>query len=140
MAIRNKGQKARFLAVGGFNTALDFGILFGLNTLGMPLAIANIISTTIAFIFSFFANKKFAFKSKGTNLKREITSFIVVTLFGLWVIQSSIIFVAESTLDASSLNLGAGATLIVAKLLATCGSVTWNYYMYSRVVFKDTES
>ena len=126
-------EKFRFALVGGFNTALDFGILFGLTALGVDKIAANYVSTSIAFVFSFFANKTFTFKAKTGNARREFITFIIVTLFGLWVLQP-IIIVGVTTLTAS-LDITDSAKLIGAKLVATIVSLIWNYFMYSRVVF-----
>lgn len=127
-------EKFRFALVGGFNTALDFGILFGLTALGIDKIVANYISTSISFIFSFFANKTFTFKAKNSNAKREFLSFIIVTLIGLWVLQPLIIAAVTQLLTATTLN--DTTTLLIAKLLATVISLTWNYVLYSRIVFK----
>lgn len=139
MAIRNKSQKGRFIAVGGINTALDFGILFVLKSLGLPVVSANIISTSVAFCFSFFANKKYTFKTSNKgNVKRELFLFIIVTLFGLWVLQTITIKIITQLLTGS--HLPDGIVLLVAKTFATVVSLTWNYMLYSRVVFKqDTD-
>ena len=51
----NRGKLLRFALVGGINTAIDIGLLFGLTTLGLPKLAANTVSTGLAFIFSFFA-------------------------------------------------------------------------------------
>jgi putative flippase GtrA len=134
VTIKNKIQKLRFVAIGGINTIIDFGILFSLKALGLPTIPANVLSTTAAFCFSFFANKKFTFQTKNTNVKRELLLFILVTLFGLWVLQS-IVIQAVSPLLAGILPSNDGV-LLIAKLLATCTSLVWNYTMYSRVVFK----
>ncbi len=131
--VKNNPRLLRFGLVGGVNTALDFGLLFGFKALGVPVELANIFSTGIAFIFSFFANKKYTFKATGTNIIREIILFIIVTLFGLWVIQTIIIFLLQPPLLALFHN-GAIA-LFVAKLIATLASLTWNYLLYSRLVF-----
>lgn len=131
MAIKNKAEKGRFIAVGVANTALDFGILFVLKSLGLPTISANVVSTTAAFCFSFFANKKFTFKTTNTNTKRELILFIIVTLFGLWVLQSIVIQLALTLLGNQDL-----LSLLLAKLLATVVSLIWNYLFYSRVVFK----
>lgn len=127
-------EKFRFALVGGFNTALDFGILFGLTALGIDKIVANYASTSISFIFSFFANKTFTFKAKSGNAKREFISFIVVTLIGLWVLQPLIIAAITHLLEATTLN--DAMTLLVAKLIATVVSLIWNYILYSRIVFK----
>jgi putative flippase GtrA len=135
--MKNKQQLLRFAAVGGMNTALDFGILFILKALGLPVITANIASTSIAFCFSFFANKKYTFKTTDTNIKREIILFVAVTLFGLWVLQSLVITFVSSLLHGWSLpdNL----VLLIAKLVATVVSLVWNYVLYSTVVFKQSE-
>lgn len=134
MITKNNSQKIRFLTVGAANTLIDFGVLFTLKALGLPAVNANIISTTTAFCFSFFANKKFTFKSKGANLKREIGLFVVVTLFALWVIQTIIIKIIEAMLVGSELD--STSVLLVAKIVATAVTLVWNYTLYSRVVFK----
>ncbi len=133
--IKNKKRLGRFALVGSVNTALDFGILLILKTLGIPAVAANIISSTTAFIASFLANKKYTFKTTDTNVAKEMFLFVVVTLVGLWVFQSAIIHaVLEPLTDL--FNGNATMALIASKLLATAVSMTWNYVMYSKLVFK----
>ena len=115
-------QKIRFLLVGGTNTAIDFGLLFILNSFGLPRVPSNIISTGVAFIFSFFANRNFTFSANSGNIKKQMTLFIIVTLFGLWVIQPIIISLISN--------------LLVGKIIATAVTLVWNYLFYSRLVFK----
>jgi putative flippase GtrA len=64
--IKKHESKIRFALVGGINTAIDFGILFLLTSFGLNKFVANFISTSVAFIFSFFANRSFTFKSTGS--------------------------------------------------------------------------
>ena len=115
-------QKIRFLLVGGTNTAIDFGLLFVLNSFGLPRVSSNTISTGVAFIFSFFANRNFTFSANSGNIKKQMTLFIIVTLFGLWVIQPIIISLISN--------------LLVGKIIATAVTLVWNYLFYSRLVFK----
>lgn len=123
--------------IGVINTALDFGLLFVFKSLGLPVALANILSTSIAFIFSFFANKNYTFKSSGTNVAREMTLFIIVTLFGLWVLQTGVIKLLLPSLGdvLHSTDIG----LLAAKLVATAISMIWNYILYDILVFKKHE-
>jgi len=70
--VKNKAQIGRFAIVGTANTIIDFGLLFLLTFLGLPKLAANTVSTGTAFVFSFFANKKYTFKSTSKNIKYEI--------------------------------------------------------------------
>lgn len=134
MAIKNKAEKLRFGVVGFLNTALDFGILLTLRSFGIPAEIANYPSSTAAVIFSFFANKKYTFRSKGANLRREITLFLVFTLFCAWVLQPVTIIAAEAALTPFALPALLATT--IAKIIATIVTLVWNYTTYSRFVFK----
>lgn len=131
--LNSESQKVRFLLVGGSSTVLDFTILFVAKSLGVPVVIANIISTGISFCFSFLANKNYTFRTHGANLKREISLFVVVTLFGLWVLQSIVIAAVLPILEPSVSD--ASLRLLIAKLLATIVTTLWNYILYSRLVF-----
>jgi putative flippase GtrA len=135
--IKNKSQKAKFAAVGGINTFIDMGLLFLLKTLGLPAISANLISTSAAFCFSFFANKKYTFKTTNANIKREVFLFVIVTLFGLWGLQTLVIFLVTSSL--SDAPLPDNVTLLIAKIWAIITSLIWNYTMYSHVVFKQNK-
>lgn len=130
----DRGRKFRFIAVGVINTTIDFGVLFLMRALGLPTIPANIISTFAAFCFSFFANRKFTFQSTSGNIKRELFLFVIVTLIGLWGIQTLVIMTLSPLLGVfiSSANI----VTLIAKLAATAASLTWNYLMYAKVVFK----
>ncbi len=133
--LKKHAEKLRFAVVGGANTALDFGLLLLFtNLLGIPSIAANYISTSISFVFSFFVNKSFTFKSKTGNAKRQFLLFIIVTIIGLWVLQPLIIWALETLLRP--LGWDQNLVLITAKLIATLASLTWNYIFYSRLVFK----
>lgn len=132
---KKHADKLRFTIVGSINTVIDFSILFALTTLfNVPKELANFISTFVAFLFSFFANKKYTFKSTSKNLKRQFLLFTAVTLFGLWVIQT--IIITAITPVFTNLGVNKPAALLISKLIATVASLIWNYTLYSRVVFK----
>lgn len=132
---KKHAEKVRFIIVGGANTALDFVVLFSLTAFGLDKIVANYISTSVALIFSFFANKSFTFKHKTGNAKKQFALFLIVTIIGLWVIQPIVIWISTSALapyiTSDPINL------FVAKLIATVASLIWNYFLYSRLVFKN---
>ena len=136
---KKHADKLRFTIVGSINTVIDFSILFTLTTLfNVPKELANFISTFVAFLFSFFANKKYTFKSTSKNLKRQFLLFTAVTLFGLWVIQT--IIITAITPVFTNLSVNKPAALLISKLIATAASLIWNYTLYSRVVFKKSKN
>ena len=132
--VKKHVEKIKFGIVGVANTAVDFIILFILVNLGLDKIHANYISTGLAFIFSFFVNKSFTFKSTSGNAKKQFVLFLLVTMTGLWVIQPIIIALVttglETLIDSSNI------VLLVAKLIASIASLTWNYLFYSRLIFK----
>ena len=132
--LRNHAEKIRYMLVGGFITALDFVLLFTFVALGIDKIPANYLSTGIAMVFSFFANRKFTFKDSSQRIKRQFTLFIIVTVVGMWVIQPIVIWTVTTVLGSMITNQS--ILLFIAKLIATGASLVWNYYLYSRVVFK----
>lgn len=135
--IKKHAEKLRFAVVGGANTALDFALLFIFVGLGLNSIAANYISTSIAFVFSFFVNKSFTFKSKGGNVKKQFAIFLAVSIIALWVIQPILIVIVTAVLSPFGWN--ESVVLFIAKLVATVGSLVWNYVFYSKLVFKKTE-
>jgi len=125
--IQSKAEKIRFLVVGCANTAIDFGIFITLSLFIPPVA-ANFISTSVALLFSYVANKKYTFKTHNLTGVRHIALFLSVTLVGLWGIQPVIIAVFHS------LNHTYGA--VVGKIIATGCTLVWNYLWYKFVIFK----
>lgn len=136
--MKNKAQIGRFAIVGTINTIIDFGLLFSLTFLGLPKLAANTVSTGTAFVFSFFANKKYTFKSTSKNIKYEIVSFVIITLFGLWVLQNAMIWLTTPLIKSFITN--EQISLFAAKLFATAVSLIWNYCLYERIVFRKESS
>lgn len=124
----------RFVLVGLANTALDFGLLFVLRALGLPVVPANMVSTGVALTFSFFANRSFTFRAAGSgSVTRQGVMFVAVTLVGLWGLQPLVLLAGEALLEPA---LGNPATLLISKVLATVVSMIWNFLLYDRIVFR----
>ena len=121
--ITNHATKLRYLLIGTINTAIDFSVLFMLTWF------------IIAFSFSFVANRSFTFRSRTGNIRRQLLLFTLVTLFGLWVIQTIIIALLAPIFIG--FNLSQPVALFASKLIATVASLIWNYLLYTNVVFKD---
>lgn len=121
----------RFVIVGVLNTAIDFVILFLLTAVGMPVFFANVISTSVAFGFSFFANRSFTFRSGG-DARVQIVKFTIVTLVGLWLLQPVVIWAVSAVIGSL---FPAQIVLLIGKACATVVSMFWNYLLYARFVF-----
>lgn len=127
-------RKIRFSLVSMISTTIDFIILISLTSLlHFPLIGANFISTSTSFIFSFFASKKFAFKTPDHHIKHEAVKFILVTLSGIWLLQPLLMWLLEPVIR----NFGVRGVLVIvtAKLIASLATFTWNYLFYTRLVF-----
>lgn len=135
--LKKHAEKIRFLIIGGINTVLDFVLLFFFVGLGANKIFANFLSTGCSMLFSFFANKSFTFKNSNGVTKKQFLIFIVVTASGMWVLQPIIIWLCTDFLAGHIAN--SSLSLFIAKVLATCASLVWNYLFYSRIVFKKGE-
>lgn len=132
-----KQTAMRFLLVGAVNTVIDFGSLFLLVSLGSQPLVANTISTGVAFTFSFFANRRYTFQAASGSVARQMTLFIMVTLFGLWAIQPVVIWLISPLITAAFHGgLSTSWVLLMAKAAATAITLIWNYVLYAKAVFR----
>ncbi len=143
---------AKFGLVGILNTAVDF-IIFNILTnkkIGLKKIPANLISTTVAMLISFVLNRGFVFNATGGNIYIQSAEFFAVTAFGLYVLQSLVIYFllevwewpvefAWKVVQAVKLDKYMSHDFVrknAAKAAATLVSLTWNYLMFSFIVFK----
>lgn len=133
-----------FGGVGVLNTIIDYAI-FNLLLIGFGFKpfFANLISTFIALSFSYFMNKRFVFRHEGKFDIKSAMLFFSFTAFGLWIIQglglSLIIHFTQSHMPTLYAN---HEFLVVngAKLIASTGSIIWNFTTYNKIVFKQSEN
>jgi len=132
-----KNKKVRFVVVGGTNTAIDF-VLYNLlsKVFALALPIANMISSFIAMIFSFFTNKKWTFHDASENYFRQIVLFFIFTIIGLWVIQTGIIWLTQNIFP--SVDWQNFWLKNILKIVASIPSLIWNYITYNKFVFRKT--
>lgn len=145
-------QILKFVGIGIINTAIDFAIFNVLSSkrVGLSKIVSNLLSTTTAMIFSFFANKLIVFQADGGNLAFQSISFFATTAFGLYVLQNIVIWVltekwtwpvntANRIVKLIGLSKVFSKEFVIknsAKVAATVVSLTWNYLIYQGIVFK----
>jgi putative flippase GtrA len=155
------GQVGRFGLVGIMNTVIDYVLFIGLTkAFSIPLDrvwTAKLVSGTVAMANSFYWNRKFVFKRdkvKGEAAQAQLVRFVVSTLIGTYVIQTSLVQLFTTGLPqlgefgyhvlvtigivgiAPNLFTEAFVVKTAAFGLATLGSMTWNFLLYKLWAFK----
>jgi putative flippase GtrA len=131
---------SKFLVIGGINTLLDLALYFVFaNLLRIPPVTSSILSTGITMCFSFYMNHRYVFSS--SKRKREtIIQFFGVTMFNVWLIQSTVISLVLHVLRGYPYFDDKIWTLnLVAKLCGVGVSFVLNFLMY-RYIFKGTQA
>ncbi|MGW4111711.1 GtrA family protein [Actinosynnema sp. NPDC004786] len=124
--------KLRFGVVGAANTLVDLVGYTALVLAGLPVFVANLLSTSAGMALSFTLNRSYTFRSDGGDVRRQLSLFVLVTAFGLWVLQPLVILATGAALDGPPDPAG----VVAPKLAGLVVGFAWNYTLYSRVVFK----
>ncbi|WIX82254.1 GtrA family protein [Amycolatopsis carbonis] len=122
-------QQIRFGVVGIANTLVDavgFALLY--SSVGLPLFVANLCSTTAGMLLSFVLNRNFTFRAQDGDVRKQVVLFFASTAFGLWVVQAAVIFAVGSLLPH--------VTVLVPKFAGIAVGLVWNYVLYQKVVFR----
>lgn len=138
---RRVTKAAKFGGVGVLNTIIDYAA-FNVLLLGLGIKPfwANLVSTTAALSFSYFMNKRFVFKHAGVFDVRSALLFLGFTAFGLWIIQGAGLALIIHWTQTNYPALYANHEFIIAngaKLIASIGSIIWNFTTYNSIVFKN---
>lgn len=112
-------QFARFLVVGLFSFAFDFGLYFVLfEYVGVQYLLASTISFSLSLVLNYVLTLKYVFDSKpGRNVAKEFAIYIGLNIIALGLNQG-ILFIAVEAL---------GATPLMGKLVATAVVLVYNF-------------
>ena len=135
-----------FAAIGIFNTLFDMVLYVLVQYLTGSIIIANIVATSAALIGSYLLNSKLTFKAKKWTAKSFVL-FVVVTIFGLWVLQTGVIYLLTPLVGVIPEFLWRllgpiedVAKILAPKVVATAVTVVWNFLWYNKVIFKDKDA
>ena len=140
--------KVRFASIGVINTAIDFILLnIFAHAIGLPRIPSNIISASVAMVFSFFANRSIVFGAHGGRARTQAVRFLMVTMTSVYLIQNLVIYVLadlwtwplDTAFDIVGILEQEAFITNGAKAAATVASLVWNFKLYKRVVFTDGE-
>ena len=144
---RRLGQntKVRFVAAGIFNTFVDVATFnFLIVVFSVSVVPASIVSTTTAMALSYLINKKVVFRSQTPHSVKQMVLFVLITLTGIWLIQTLIMVqvleMLERTFDASEHSFLLWFLQNVAKGFGILAGALWSYLGYSRIVFRETRT
>lgn len=144
-------QARRFIFVGSVATTTDIVLLNVVVMLtGLPPLVANLFSMTVATIFSYIMNRRYVFSDGEKSKRKTIVPYALVTLFGVYGIQTLIFgvltyygepaSVAAANLISQLTGVSLSASFLLlngAKLFAVGVAAIWNFTLYRRTVFKD---
>lgn len=129
-----RGRAGRFALVGVANTAIDF-VGFGLlAALGVPLLLANFVSTSAGLAFGFVAHRTFSFRSE-LPWRQTAMPFLLTSAIGLWVVQPLVIWLVGDLLASLSDSSGALVQVWIPKACAIGVALVWNFAFYHLIVF-----
>lgn len=129
--MKNDNELVKFLIVGVLNTIIGASIMFvAYNFLGLNYWISTSLNYILAGTFSFFANKKFTFKSEGKTFQKIIL-FIITLIFCYFVafyLSKQITFF----IDISNKKLKENISMVLGMIIYTA----LNFILQKKVVFR----
>ncbi|XVV05142.1 GtrA family protein [Actinosynnema sp. CA-248983] len=130
--------KVRFGLVGIANTLVDLVAYTLLTLAGLPMFAANLLSTSAGMACSFTLNRSFTFRATARtgDVKSQAALFLLVTAFGLWVVQPIVISLVTGAFEGTHPVVA----VVGPKLSALVFNLVWNYTLYSRLVFRPKEA
>lgn len=135
-----------FSLIGIFNTLFDLVLYVIFFNLTHSILAANIIATSAALIGSYFLNSRLTFKSKKWTFG-GFALFVAVTVFGLWFLQTGVIYLITPLVDTIPAGLWhlfgpleATAKVVAPKIFATAVTFVWNFLWYNKVIFRKAKT
>jgi putative flippase GtrA len=131
-------QVGKFAAVGILNTAINFAVIniFSLMsgvTAGLSVGEYNIPATAVAATNSYFWNKFWVFQGSNQSAQKDVPKFITVTIIAL-IVRSTLLTLITTYVPHG--NIGGGAWLNIANVIATFAGILVDFLGYKFIVFK----
>jgi putative flippase GtrA len=124
-------QFVKFFVVGFSAFLVDFGLLtfqiyvLNFNPFAGIISIANVISVSVAIVYSFILQRTWTFRSQDKRVVRQGGKYVVVAMFSITL--NNIIY---------GFMIQFGLIPPLAKFLVTSLQMCWSYVLYKWVVFR----
>ncbi len=133
------GSFPRYLVVGVFTSALDFGLFTLLAVgVGIPPVAANIVSTAVTICVSYLINQRWVFRSKKATWG-SFVSFASVSLITGMIVQSGVIWAITHAAPTLMPSWNADLVKPGAKIVAMGIGALCNYLGYRTVFHRSDE-
>ena len=132
--MKNDNELVKFLIVGVLNTIIGASIMFvAYNFLGLNYWISTSLNYIVAGTFSFFANKKFTFKSEGKTFQKII--FFILTLIICYFVAFNLSKKMIAFIDINDIKLKENISMVVGMVIYT----VLNFILQKQIVFRKEE-
>ena len=144
---RGLGLLLRFGLVGTLTTLLDLALfnLFSGPQAGFPLVPAHLLASVFTLAASFFGQRNWVFQGCHRGLHQQATRFVMVTVTGVALVQSSVLSGAALALGQAHENwkllpyVSAEHWVLIrrngAKAMAMLVGIAWNFLWFRNWVF-----
>lgn len=129
--MKNNNELIRFLIVGVLNTVIGASIMFiAYNFIGLNYWISTSLNYIIAGIFSFFANKKFTFKSEGKTFQKIILFIltVVISYFVAFYLSKKML----TFININNIKLKENISMVLGMVIYTI----LNFILQKQIVFR----
>jgi hypothetical protein len=129
--MKNNNELVKFLIVGILNTIIGASIMFiAYNFLKLNYWVSTSLNYIVAGTFSFFANKKFTFKSEGKTFQKII--FFILTLIICYFVAFNLSKKMIAFIDINDIKLKENISMVVGMVIYT----VLNFILQKQIVFR----
>jgi putative flippase GtrA len=130
MSYKALKQLLRYLIVGFSTVGLEFvNLRLFTEYIGLWYLASNTIAYIISFVFNFFLNRFWSFKSSG-NIKRQLLIYGVLFIINL-ALSNLVMYLLTDIL---------GIMYMISKIFSVGLVVSWNFIIYKKIIFTESNS
>ena len=118
----------KFLMSGGTAALVEYATFLLLHGAGLKLLLANALSFSGGLVTSFMLNKHWVFSHKGDGRKQFVLYFVLAAV-NLAIGSGLLLFLVH----------GLKIPAFISKICVMGMIATWNYLVYKKIIFKESQ-